>query len=336
VIHALPPLSDEPGRLAALRRYQILDTAEEREFGEVVSLLRRVLGAPMAFVSLIDADRQWLNAAAGGPRGEVPRGLTFCDHTIRAAVPLAVPDASRDPRFDGNPFVLAEGGLRCYLGAPLTTPEGYNVGTVCVAGPEARDFSDAEGEILAGFARLVVSQLEMQMLARRDALTGALTRRAFEEHLRMAAEGAAEKGQPPSLLLIDIDHFKGVNDRFGHPTGDLVLKAVAAAVGGALGPQDCFGRLGGEEFAVLATDRDPGEAAALAQRVRRAIADLAVPALGGHPVTISLGLAPWHTGHADAEGWTLVADIALYAAKRGGRDRVVVAAPERALSAAPG
>ncbi len=335
----LPKLADEPARLAALRRYEILDTAPEQEFDQVVSLVKAIFAVPMAFVSLVDADRQWLKAASGAPRGETPRSLTFCDQTIRSVRPLAVEDASQDPRFAQNPFVLPEGGIRCYLGAPLTTPDGYNVGTLCVVGTEARTFTAADGEILAGFAKLVVSQLEMRMLARRDALTGALTRRAFEEDLRLAAR---ESWAPMALVLLEIDHFKVDNDRFGHPAGDKVLQHVAWLIQDILRPTDRFGRLGGEEFAILMRETTPGDALTLAGHVRGAVAALRLPVLNGDHVTLSAGLAPWRPEHRDCAAWIAAADMALYAAKRSGRNRVVVAQPtapswssDRMCSAAP-
>ena len=326
-------LADEPGRRAALLRYEVLDTEPEREFADIIGLVRTLFRAPIVAIGLMDADRLWFKSVAGLDAAEAPRAVAFCDHTIRGSAPLVVEDTRQDPRFATNPLVTGgagASGVRCYLGAPLTTPEGYNVGTLCVMGHEPRAFTPADEEVLAHFARLVVSQLELRLLARRDALTGALSRRAFQSDLETAAVEAGAANAPPShspatLLLLDLDHFKFVNDRFGHPAGDEVLRAVVEVVEAELGAGDRLGRLGGEEFGVLLRGRGPGEARARAERVRRSVAAVRVPGLGEHRGTVSGGLAPWDPGRPEVAAWVAAADVALYAAKRGGRDRVEVA-----------
>lgn len=322
-----PKLVDEAGRLAALYRYEILDTDPEREFAEIIGLVKSLLDVPMAAITFIDAERQWIKAAAGfDGEGEAPRSITFCDHTIRSTEPLVLEDAARDPRFADNPFVVVEAGIRCYLGVPLTTPEGYNVGSLCVFGTEPRRFSDADRAVLANFARLVITQLELRLLARRDGLTGVLTRRAFEANLRAALETAKDGDTTCSLLLLDLDHFKFVNDRFGHPAGDEVLRATAEAIQSELSPGDSVGRLGGEEFGVLLKEIGPERASRCAEAIRRKVMALRLPCLEGHIVTLSCGVARWENGHPGVEGWLAAADVALYAAKRNGRNQVVLAA----------
>lgn len=316
-----PKLADDAGRLAALHRYEILDTEPEREFDEIIRLVKGIFGVPIAAVSFIAEDRQWFKAEAGLGVAGTPREVAFCDTTIRSAGAFAVENAPRDPLFAANPLVTGEPHIRCYLGVPLTTPDGYNVGSLCVIGTEPRHFTDEEAELLASFGRLVVSQLELRALARRDGLTGALSRRAFEEAMRAAIRSAV---RPLSLLFFDIDHFKVVNDRWGHPAGDIVIRAVAGAIAGRLGPGDRLGRLGGEEFALLSPANGP-DAAARAERIREAVAALAIPDIGSHPVTVSCGIAPWTEARGGPSGWMAAADVGLYAAKRGGRNRVVLA-----------
>lgn len=319
-----PKLTEEAGRLAALDRYEILDTDPEREFDDIIGLVKGVFGVPMAAISLIAEDRQWFKAKTGLDAPETPRSVAFCHYTIEGMKPYAVADATRDPVFAANPLVTGVPHIRCYLGVPLTTPEGYNVGSLCILGHEPRAFSDAEGDMLAGFGRLVVSQLELRALARRDALTGALSRHAFEDALRAAS--AEPVAAPLSLLLFDIDHFKSVNDRFGHPTGDIVLRAVVRAINGELRSTDRLGRLGGEEFGILLTGTGHDAACTLAERVRRRVAGLALSPLQGRAVTLSCGVASWNAGRESIAGWIAAADTALYAAKRAGRDQVVPAA----------
>jgi diguanylate cyclase (GGDEF)-like protein len=323
-------LDDEDGRLSALNRYDILDTGGEATFDQILQLVERVFGMPMAAVTLIDAERQWFKSRRGLSVSETPRSWAFCHHTIAAAEGLAVEDALSDPRFVDTPLVTGEPHIRSYLGAPLRTPDGYQVGALCIIGNESRSFSVEDREILQRFSDIVVSQMELRQLASSDSLTGTLTRRAFDQLLfdavetqRKAVTGEADR-TVIGLAIIDIDHFKRVNDAHGHGCGDAVLVAVSAAIAAALGPDARIGRLGGEEFGVLIECADRDELAAAAEAVRHAVAGarIARPEIA---VSCSIGVALLTPAIASAEDWLHAADMALYAAKTGGRDRVVFA-----------
>lgn len=178
--------------------------------------------------------------------------------------------------------------------------------------------------------RTARDMLRVQDMARdayRDPLTGIGNRRRFTESLEGAIGQARLLNQPVSVIAIDIDHFKVVNDTHGHAAGDEVLKRVAGEIGARLRAADVACRVGGEEFAVILRDMDPVAAAALAERLRHGVAAARVPLEGGPAlrVTISLGLAALVDGEG---GPALVrrADDALYLAKGGGRDRLHVAA----------
>jgi len=315
---------DEEGRLAAVERYQILDTPPEAEFEDIIALIKTVLRVPIAAVSLIGSDRQWFKAQIGLNIDGTSRNAAFCDHTIRTEAPLKIADATRDPRFADNPSVTGDPGIRCYLGVPLRSPEGYNIGALCVMGTEPREFTSAEVEVLHTFAKLIVSQMELRLLARRDGLTGTLTRRAFEERLRGALE--EPDGANMSLLLLDIDHFKQINDRFGHPAGDAVLIAVSGALSRGLRKSDNIGRYGGEEFAILLRHITPQDAEALTERLRATIEATQLEAIAPLTVTASFGIAHRESDIDSVETWMERADAALYRAKQQGRNQVAVAA----------
>lgn len=321
-----PKLADEAGRLAAVRRYGVLDSMADREFDDVVALAKAMLAVPAAAITLVDADRLWYMSAVGLDTSAVPRALAFCDHTIRSTGPLAVEDLRGDARFAANPLVLGPARLRSYLGVPLATPEGYNVGSLCVMGTAPRSFEAGHKDVLRRLGRLVVSHMELRHAARHDALTSALGRSAFEEALRLAAAQAKALDAPAALLMIDIDHFKAVNDRWGHPAGDAVIQSVANVAHGMIRRRDRLGRLGGEEFGALLRDASPEEAVTTAERLRLAVAGLGLPALAGGSVTVSCGVADWQPGRPEVKDWMVAADAALYRAKRTGRDRVVRAA----------
>jgi diguanylate cyclase (GGDEF)-like protein len=175
---------------------------------------------------------------------------------------------------------------------------------------------------------LLVNQtiaMRLQEAARRDLLTEALTRRAMEE---MAADELARSrrhGLPLSLLLLDIDHFKLVNDQYGHAAGDAALRQFAAAVRHCLRREDVFGRLGGEEFCALLPSTGVGGAAQLAERIRHAVANLAVEAGGNRlSLKVSIGVASLGDHAGSWDELVNQADRAMYAAKRAGRNRVIV------------
>lgn len=159
--------------------------------------------------------------------------------------------------------------------------------------------------------------------ARTDTLTQLRNRRSFDESLEVELERAARTGHPVSLLLGDIDFFKTINDRFGHPTGDLVLRDVASAISAAIRSIDLAARVGGEEFAVLAPGTDTASAHLLAERIRRHVA-ISV-GVGSDRVRLSFGVAAYPEHGPDATALTAAADAALYLAKARGRDRTVSA-----------
>ena len=158
--------------------------------------------------------------------------------------------------------------------------------------------------------------------AMRDPLTGAINRRRFDGELRQALLACQRREEPFALLLLDIDHFKAINDRFGHERGDEVLVGVSRVVRQRLRASDVFARLGGEEFAVLLPRVDAAAAAALAEALR---AGIAAAALAGDDVPCTCSIGALHVASAvvPAEDLLRRADRALYAAKAGGRDRVV-------------
>ncbi|MFC3228369.1 GGDEF domain-containing protein [Marinibaculum pumilum] len=174
----------------------------------------------------------------------------------------------------------------------------------------------------------------LQHLATIDPLTGILNRRGLFAGLPALLAGAGAGKDRLALLMFDLDHFKEVNDRHGHLAGDRVLAAFCGVAEGQLGPQDLFGRLGGEEFLAVAAVDDLDAAQALADRIRAALARTPVEADGAAiPVTVSVGVALLPPAATDVTQALAEADRALYAAKAAGRDRVALAARPRPVLA---
>ncbi|WP_420137780.1 diguanylate cyclase [Sphingomonas sp.] len=164
---------------------------------------------------------------------------------------------------------------------------------------------------------------ELRQLATTDHLTGALNRRAFELTFRSELERTRRHGLPLSLILIDLDHFKSINDTYGHPAGDFVLRGVADRIHASLRDSDRLGRLGGEEFGILLPNTDIHNGMEMADRMRRVIGDTPFAVGPGLNVTASAGITCVRNDQDEAEAMTKRADDALYAAKQGGRNRVI-------------
>ena len=171
---------------------------------------------------------------------------------------------------------------------------------------------------------LLAAQAQLSELANHDSLTGLWNRRVIIERLDQEIARAARQGSPLGAILLDIDHFKRINDSWGHAQGDEVLRRVAKVLRESVRPYDCVGRYGGEEFLIVAADCDVAETLIIAERVRCTLAASPIPTAGGAvAVTASLGVSAVRAGaELDANALIAAADRALYRAKNLGRNRV--------------
>lgn len=311
----------EDERLAALARYDVLDTPAEENFDRITRLVKQIFRVPMATLTLIDGHRQWFKSQEGLDVCETDRGPAFCSLTIRQTEALVVHDTLEDARFRNNPFVTGEPHVRFYAGAQLVTPDGHTIGTLCALDTKPRDFDDGQVSILKDLAAIVMSELELRLLSTTDGLTGALTRRAFREEGSRAITLALRHHHDLSCIMLDLDHFKSVNDGHGHAVGDLVITACVEVCRQELREADLIGRVGGEEFAILLPYTDRTTAMQVAEKIRNAIERVFVRSERG-PVRISasLGVASTDLSVGDIDDLLKRADLALYAAKGNGRN----------------
>ena len=317
-------------RLDALRRYLIIGTPPEPNFDRITALTTRIFELPACTLSLVDRDRFWFKSRHGVNATEMPRSMAFCEETIRGNEVFVVPDALADPRFSRAPVVCGPPGVRFYAGAPLTTPDGVCIGSLCVLNtkPQA-GFSASAKSILMDLAATAMELIEARArelelaectkeiahLATHDPLTGLPNRR----HLHEQMIGIPVPRQL-ALFYLDLDGFKAVNDRFGHAFGDALLKQVARRLREVVPSHVSAVRLGGDEFAILdsAVDGVLADPDSIARRVIEALGRAFD--VGGHTVRIgvSVGLA-LGTSVCDLDTLLGKADTALYAAKLAGK-----------------
>jgi diguanylate cyclase (GGDEF)-like protein len=290
-----------------------------------------LLGADGAGVLRFDADDHLTAVGTWQKRGDrITPGTRY--PMIPDSPVFDIRRAGRSVRIDDirrlegrDPGTLARHGFVALVGTPIVV-RGVLWGAAVVTAHEANTLPHDSEAHLAEFAELIAMAIanteEVARLnadATTDPLTGLVNHRAFQERLRAELARAARHGGPVAVALVDVDHFKTVNDAGGHAVGDEVLRAVAALLGEHLRAEDVLARVGGDEFAVLLPEATAADAAAALERARRAVEQ--APHAGGARLTISAGVCD--VAHATtAEDLTRFADGALYWSKEHGRNRV--------------
>ncbi|RKP51799.1 sensor domain-containing diguanylate cyclase [Pararobbsia silviterrae] len=314
-----------------VRMYRIIDTPPEPNFDRVTKLTANIFGRPVCTLSLVDRDRFWFKSKYGTEATEMPRHMAFCSETIRSEEVFVVHDALADPRFVNAPVVANFPFFRFYAGAPLITPSGACVGSLCIldTAPQS-EFAGSDRAILSDMASTVVELLEARarqlelvesneqiaFLASHDPLTGLANRRRLWEVIDEASTDAQI-----ALLYLDLDGFKVVNDKLGHVLGDVLLRHVADRIRLSLPEKALVARLGGDEFAVLLRKGD-GNLLSEAEQVARHLVDVVGRPyeLGDYSaeIGVSIGVALVR-GDFELDTTLRIADRALYEAKLAGR-----------------
>lgn len=351
-------IAHEEARLAAVARLRLLDTLPERIYDDLAQVARSLAGTAFAAITLIDRDRQFLKARIGFEATETPRSTAICDTAIRQPDQiLEVEDARADPRFAEFATVVGEPYIRLYAGAPLLSRDGHALGTLCVFDPAPGRLSDDQRLGLQALARqvmhlfelrarnrelrlalssqrerqqelaqtqreLVSANLQLLREARQDPLSGLMNRRGLDEFEQRVDEGGFPRHLEYTVLVLDVDHFKAINDGHGHAVGDEVIRALGAIICSSVRGEDLAFRLGGEEFGVVMPGAGTEAAQRVAERVRARCASGEETPLA---FRLSGGIASGRVGEGPLSEVLERADRALYRAKRGGRDRVELA-----------
>ena len=299
----------------------------------IAELICRLIDAKACSVMLLDADRRRLLAkAAYGLRTERMSTLSFrvgegvAGWVVEHGLPALIHDVSQDPRFvvlPGNQTPVAS--MIC---VPLLA-RGERVGVVTATSDRSRAFDANSLELVRFIAMTIALDIEnvrLHRVAVTDPLTGAYNREFLMQRLPQEIETAIERDRTLSIAMVDVDHFKTVNDQYGHGTGDLVLSEIARRLRSAIRAGDVLVRYGGEEFLVVLPRADAGRAWEVGERMRQRVSERALEVGDGVALIlrVSIGVAQWRGGE-QMPALIERADIALYTAKDRGRNRVEVA-----------
>jgi len=265
--------ADEVHRLADLHALAVLDTPSEERFDRLTRIARILFDVPVALVSLIDAERQWIKSEQGLGVRETSRETSFCAHAILSDQVMLVPDAALDERFHDNPLVTGEPYVRFYVGRPLKVAGRSKVGTLCLMDSRPREFSEREILLLEDLAIMAEQELTAVSLATTDRLTGLMNRQGFELLAAQSLRVCHRMKRPASLLFCDMERFKQINDQFGHEEGDRALQRFAHVLLTSFRGSDLIARLGGDEFVVLLIDTPAGRLDEALRRFRQRLAE---------------------------------------------------------------
>jgi len=308
---------DEELRLATLRSLNILDTAPDERFDRLTRMAKRLLGVPIALVSLIDENRQWFKSCVGLGATETSRDISFCGHAILGNDVFIIPDAQKDERFADNPLVVGEPNIRFYAGCPLRAPNGCMLGTLCVIDTKPRNLGLEDLEALEDLASMVESELAAMQMASLDALTKISNRHGFMMLAEHSLHLCARQKIPASLVFMDLDKFKPINDKFGHAEGDLALAAFAEQMNSTFRDSDIIARLGGDEFVVFLTNTTMKDAENILVKFHKSLDKYNRDTRRGYDISFSYGIVEFNPKkHRTIEAFLKDGDSLMYDRKK--------------------
>lgn len=229
----MKPELHEQRRLEVLREYRILGTPSEETFDRITRLAARIFEVPVSLVTLIDEERHWSKSCFGVEEMEMDRTVSFCAHTIETDEVLVVPDATRDPRFADNPMVTVEAGIRFYAGAPLRTPDGFRIGSLCLVDTRPRELDAAGRDTLRELAGVVMQDLQLRL--------DALERSRSEQALRRSEQRYRTlfENNPAMVLKVNTGGTILAINRFGaRQLGYMVEELIGLSVLDLIHPDD--------------------------------------------------------------------------------------------------
>jgi len=314
------------------------------EWQAIIELMAKIMDVPAALImqrlgnelSVFVKSNNEDNPYKEGEKAQWFGSGLYCEHVLRTGKRLFIPNALEDKDWKNNPDIKLK--MINYLGLPIIWPNGDPFGTICVLDNRARYYSKDQQDLIRRFKSIIESHLlliennaelkalsmKLEKLAHTDALTNILNRRAFFEQSNAELCRSERYENTFSFLMIDVDHFKLINDQYGHHVGDEVLKILTKTIQSMKRADDIFGRIGGEEFAIILPETGLEPARQFAERIRQTISELSI-AIDKHmiSITVSIGGMEYNDTVTEIQQAMDQADHALYQAKESGRNSVV-------------
>lgn len=288
----IPPSlpKDEQARLKELRSLDLLDTASEERFDRLTRIASRLFDVPIALVTLVDEERQWFKSSVGLDAPETSREISFCGHVILDDRVMVVENTDTDERFCDNPLTQGAPHIRFYAGCPLRSLDGCNLGTLCLIDSIPRSFTDSEIELLQDLAALAEREIELTQLAHEDELTNISNRRGFKIQGNECLRHCSRRELPVSVVYIDVNDFKQINDKYGHAEGDRTLSIIADCMRALCRESDVVARVGGDEFAAMLADTTREGAERVLVRFRALLEDMCLDQSLPYDIALSFGI----------------------------------------------
>lgn len=247
---------NELERLAVLKRLNILDTSTENRFDRYTRLAVQLFQVPYSFIGLVDEERQWFKSTQGITLSEIPRTLSLCTHTILQNDIFEIQDMLNDTRFAKHPLANGKSKIRFYAAMPIAPIDGLNLGTFCIMDSEPRELTIEQKQCLKDLASLASDEMVLFL----DDLTGLTNRRGFNLVAQPVISASHRSNGVSTVIMLDLDDFKEINDRYGHHEGDRALKIFSDVMREEFRDSDVVSRLGGDEFAVLLANSNEKDA----------------------------------------------------------------------------
>lgn len=304
---------DEAERLATLYKLKILDTEREERFDRITRIACRLFSVPIAVISFLEAERQWMKSTEGFDIREAARKTSFCGHVILSDKIMVVEDTKKDIRFYDNPFVIGKPHFRFYLGCPLRIKK-HNVGVICLIDDKPREKNYVDQDIVYDLPQMVEMELESLQLSLTDELTGLSNRRGFLKLASYLFKKCQHDNKAFTLLFFDLDKFKKINDEFGHLEGDRVLTLFAKALLNSFRFHDVVARLGGDEFCVFCSELNQKKIAGIIEHLKENLRTVITP---GYAIEFSVGSIEYNPeAHQTLEEMLVLADSKMYGNKK--------------------
>jgi diguanylate cyclase (GGDEF)-like protein len=246
-----PIASDETRALRALTTFCVLDTLPDERFDRITRLACAALNVPVALVTLVDRERQWLKSRHGLATAAEEYWLSLCSKSVAADGQLVVRDTQAEPDFEDHPLVVGDPHLRFYAGQSIRGPDDSHIGALCIVDGRPRPFPVRDADVLSDLTALVEREILLLEHATTDELTRLSNRRGFAQVAHHILALCRRSAQPAVVVSVDLDNFKAVNDEHGHAVGDRVLRAFSKMLFTHFRDSDVVARVGGDEFAVL-------------------------------------------------------------------------------------